>query len=158
VRLWEVELVDDNGLRARSVVLASDATSAGTSALSTLQEYGDFATARVLATNEAQWHQRIVDLHMPDPATSAIAVHAPGPRLWKVPYDDGLFQRSAGAALVIADDAGTARALVIDADPFEGRPPYGAPAIYGDAEPFVPTSPHVFWIDLDWPDAVEDDR
>jgi hypothetical protein len=157
VRLWEVELVDENGLRAWSLVLASDATSAGASALATLKEDGEFTTARVAAAREAQRHQRIVDLHMPNAATSAVGTHGLRPKLWKVPYDDGLFQRSAGAALVIADDAATARALVIEGDPFEGRPPYGVPAVYGDAEALVPTSPYVFWIDLDWPDEAEED-
>ena len=99
-----------------------------------------------------------MDLSVPDPAISAPGVHEGAPLLWRVPYDDGLFQRSAGAALVIADDAASARALVIDADPFEGQPPYGVAAVYGHAEPFVPTSPYVFWIDLDWPGVAEDDR
>jgi hypothetical protein len=31
-------------------------------------------------------------------------------------------------------------------------------AVYGDAEPFVPTSPYVIWIDLDSREVAEDDR
>jgi hypothetical protein len=85
----------------------------------------------------------------------ATTPRAAGPTLWKVNWNDGLFHRSAGASVVAAADAISALRLVRDADPFEGRAPYGVPAAYGPVERFTPVDALVVRIDLDWTDEGE---
>lgn len=74
---------------------------------------------------------------MRDPGVNGTGAGEDDPKLWKVTYRDGLHHRPEGAALVVAESASEARAVVEAADPFEGRPFYGVPAVYDRAERFV---------------------
>jgi hypothetical protein len=82
----------------------------------------------------------IIDLHMRD--ADVRGTGSPS-RIWKVTYRDGLYRRAEGASLVVADTAPEAAALVEAADPFEGKPFYGVPAVHDSAEPFSPKDPYV---------------
>jgi hypothetical protein len=146
VRLWHLDLRSDDWTEAR--VLAPDAIAAGEAFLSYVawvyEDFGDPPTLEMRAVAEVDLGSaQVVDLHMRDPGVNGTGAGEDGPKLWKVTYRDGLHHRPEGAALVVAESASQARALVEAADPFEGRPFYGVPAVYDRAEPFVPEHPYV---------------
>lgn len=152
MQVWNVDLSGADGLLATALVLAPDAAAAVDAAVAD-PNWEDPSSLTILAVDERLDSQEILELDMPDSEVRLAATPpAIGPTLWKVNWNDGLFHRSAGASLVAAPDAISALRLVLDADPFEGQPPYGVPASYGPVEQFTPADPLIVRIDLDWTD------
>jgi hypothetical protein len=151
-RLWQIELQCAD-TRATALVFATDEEAAADFARVETQrgwESGTFSVTSIEAVDQDE--PRVLDLQVWNPDVAHEA--DPDGRIWSVPWSDGLFQRAEGASLVVAGDAATAERLVAEADPFEGQPPYGKPALYGPAQSFRPSNPVVVWINYD-PDDPE---
>lgn len=151
MRLWCLRLMGTPECSFAALALAPDADAAATTVLAHVANWDD-SVDEVLSVEEVIDPMPILDLDMPEPdVESAVEPAAEGPSLWRVRWNDGLFHHSAGASLVVAESAIDALRMVLEADPFEGQPPYGVPAAFGPVERFAPIIPYVIRVQIDEP-------